>query len=60
MRREGLRVDVRAIFTTPTVAGLGAAIEINALANEIKVPINPLSKQDEQPHDNSNMEEGVI
>ncbi|MGA4844090.1 amino acid adenylation domain-containing protein [Streptomyces sp. G45] len=39
MRQSGLECDIRAVFTTPTVAGLAAAVEAGG-GTEIQVPPN--------------------
>ncbi|WP_420127104.1 non-ribosomal peptide synthase/polyketide synthase [Longimicrobium sp.] len=41
MRRRGVRADVRALFTTPTVAELAAAVE--GPGSEVQVPPNRIS-----------------
>ena len=38
MRRNGLQVDVRAIFATPTLAELAASVDVEG--TEIEVPPN--------------------
>jgi hypothetical protein len=56
MRRRGLHADVRALFTTPTLAGLAA--EAGGESRHVEVPANPIAGlvPNEQELDPENME----
>ena len=40
MRQQGLRADVRTLFTTPTLAALAAAVAHKVGQREMAVPAN--------------------
>jgi hypothetical protein len=51
MRRAGLQGDVRALFITPTLAELAAAI--GSQSNVVEVPLNRIPQIEEQNQSSS-------
>jgi amino acid adenylation domain-containing protein len=60
MRRQGLHADVRALFTTPTLAGLAAAVGAEALRAPVEVPSNLIPTHILDSGDESDLSETTI